>query len=292
MRGDRFAPLAAALLVALLVDACGGSPVAPPPPPPPPVNAMPVIDDITVRGRRADEPERFADLRESVDVSAVVRDSETAVDELTYAWSASAGTFTGTGRTVTWTAPDSAPTPASVAITLTVTERYGRPGEAKNFSQQVTGTQTIALHDSAGEIAAMAHRFLTEFSQPQANKNANDIMRDFKPSACPQPGLVDAERDEVTRHYTFFTMNTYTIQNPDVRIAFRAGCAFRDRPGDACASTRVFWDSTDTRTGGREIAQGIDYIAAAFSRTDNRWWLCSSDFEPAGSLTASSFYSR
>lgn len=290
MRGDRLTAAAVALAIVSMGAACGGSPVAPPPPPPP-ANSLPVIDDITVRGKRSAEPERFADLREAVEVSAVVRDNETALDELTYAWSATAGTFSGAGRTVTWTAPDSAQTPGTVTITLKVTERYGNPGGQKNFSQDVSGTQTLTLHDSEGEIAAMALRFLTEFSKPQANKDANDIMRDFKASACPQPGLVNDERDEVIRHYTFFTMQSFSVQNPDVRIDFGDGCEYRGRPGDACASARVNWQSTDTRTGAAETAIGIDHIAAAYSRTDNRWWLCSSDFEPTTSL-AQSFYAR
>jgi hypothetical protein len=290
MRGDRLAAAAVALAIVSLGAACGGSPIAPPPPPPP-ANSLPVIDDITVRGKRSAEPERFADLREAVEVSAVVRDNETALDELTYAWSATAGTFSGTGRTVTWTAPDSAQTPATVTITLKVTERYGNPGGPKNFSQEVSGTQTLTLHDSEEEIAAMALRFLTAFSNPQANKDANDIMRDFKASACPQPGLVNDERDEVIRHYTFFTMQSSSVQTPDVRIDFGEGCEYRGRPGDACASARVNWHSTDTRTGKPETAIGIDHIAAAYSRTDSRWWLCSSDFEPTTSL-AHSFYAR
>ena len=94
---------------------------------------MPSIDAITAQGRRPRQPARFADLRETIDVSATVRDTETSLDELVYQWSATAGTFTGSGRNVTWTAPDAATTPGSVTITLKVIENYGHPGRPRSF---------------------------------------------------------------------------------------------------------------------------------------------------------------
>src|SRR5918993_1514043 len=117
--------LAAVALLALAVSGCGDSkpPTQPPPPPPPvnndpPANTRPAIDSITVQGRRPKQPARFADVREAIDVSAVVRDPETPIEELTYQWSATAGTFNGTGRAVTWTAPDAIAQPTTVTITL------------------------------------------------------------------------------------------------------------------------------------------------------------------------------
>ena len=269
-------------LLTVVAVACGGSPTTPPPPPPivdPPANTKPAIDGIAVKGRRAGQPANFADLKEVLDETATVRDPETPLDELIYQWSATAGTITGTGRNVTWTAPDTATTPVVVTITLKVVENYGHPGQAKIFSQDVSGTTTVALHDSAREVGDMSVRFLTEFSKPQTNKDWQDIMRDFNGARCPNPGLTDAERGDVINHYTNFFMHTYNIAAPTVRIAFGEGCAFRDRPGDACAIVSVLWDSTDLRTNSRGQASGLDHIAAAYSSTDRRWWLCSSDFE-------------
>jgi hypothetical protein len=253
---------------------------------------MPSIDSITVQGRRAGQPARFADVRETVDVAATVSDAETPIGELVYQWTATAGTFSGTGRNVTWTAPETAATPpGSVTITLKVIENYGHPGQPKNFTQDVSRTQTLALHDSVTEVGDMARRFLTEFSKPQTNQDWQDIMNDFKASACPQPGLVDDEKEDVIRHYTNFTMHAYTIENASVALHFGGACSFRNRPGDACASVPVFWDSTDSRDGVRRTVSGIDHVGAAYSTADSRWWLCSSDLEP---FTASghSFYSR
>ena len=66
------------------------------------------------------------------------------------------------------------------------------------------------------EVGDMSERFLTEFSKPQSNKSWQDIMRDFKASACPDPREVDGERDDVIRHYSNFFMNSYQISAAQV----------------------------------------------------------------------------
>jgi hypothetical protein len=239
-----------------------------------------------VQGRRAGQPARFADLRETVDVVATVRDTETSLDDLVYQWTATAGTFNGTGRAVTWTAPESASTPAIVTITLKVVEHYGHPGQPKNFSQEVSSMQTLRLHDSGREVGDMAVRFLTEFSKPQTNQDWRDIMRDFKADACPRPGEVDAERLDVINHYENFQMHAFSIGEPTVSVAFGGACAFRSANlvGDACAITSVDWDSTDLRNGSRGRTRGLSHISASYSTADARWWLCGSHFEPTTTL--------
>lgn len=224
-------------------------------------------------------------MRETVDVSASVRDAETPVDELVYQWSATAGTFAGTGRTVTWTAPDSASTPATVTITLKLIENYGHPGQAKIYSQETTATQTLALHDSIREVGDMSVRFLTEFSKPQTNRDWRDVMRDFNRERCPDPREFDAERVSVENHIANFTMHGYDIGPPNVSVNFGGLCI--NVPGDACASVRVRWDSTGPHTGGsafRRVTTGVDYVGAIYSRSDARWWLCSSRFDGDSSL--------
>jgi hypothetical protein len=82
----------ALLLVLVLAAACGDSPTTPgpvtppppPPPPPPPANAAPSITAIAVQGSRRNEPPNFADVSESVAVSATVTDPETPLDQLQY----------------------------------------------------------------------------------------------------------------------------------------------------------------------------------------------------------------
>lgn len=291
----------AAALFALLFTACGGSPTsprppAPPTPPPsvePPANVAPTIESIAVQGRRPRQPARFADLRETVDVTATVRDPETSADELTYQWTATAGTFTGTGtstgRVVTWTAPDSGTTPSKVTLTLKVIENYGHPGQPKNFSQEVSATVEVALHDSVKEVGDMARQFLSDFSTTSI-KDWRYIMRDFNRVACPDAGEVDLERDDVEDHYTNYVMHNYRIDPASVTVNFGGVCSYMGKRGDACAAVGTFWDSTESGKS-RKQTTGIDHLTAAYSATDSRWWLCSSYFQPTTSF-GHSFYSR
>ncbi len=278
------------LIVIVVGAACGGEggkpPTQPPPPPPvnqdPPANTRPTIDSITVQGRRPKQPARFADVREMIDVSATVRDPETPVEELTYQWTATAGTaiagtFISTGRVAIWTAPDSIPAPTIVTITLKVIEHYGHPGQAKIFSHDTTSTVTVAVHDSVKEVGDMSVRFLTEFSKPQTNRDWRDVMKDFNRSVCPVPSEYDDERASVEQHIQNFTMNAFNIGQPTVAVNFGGACSF-GLPGDACTSARVMWDSTGP--DGRGTARGVDHLTAVYSGTDRRWWLCSSRFEP------------
>ena len=297
--------IVAAAFLAFSLAACGGDSgrvTQPPPPPPPPVNldppanTAPTIDGIAAQGRRAKEPPNFADIRETIDVSASVRDPETSIDELVYQWSATAGTFTGTGRTVTWTAPDTVQGIATVTITLKVVENFGYPGQPKNFSHNTTSTVTLALHDSNKEVGDMAFRFLDQFSQPQTNKDWRDIMRDFKAQACPDPGEVDSERVDVEKHYNNYFMNSYRVDPPIVTPNFASSCAVPGRPslrGDACVRVGVLWDSTQVTATPplKKVTVGVDYLAAAYSPIDRRWWLCSSTFNETGT-SGHSFYSR
>jgi hypothetical protein len=257
----------------------------------PPNNVAPVISSITARGSRPGQPENFADLDEVINVSAAVSDSETPADQLEYHWTATAGTFTGTGATVTWKAPATAPEPpAQVTITLRVVERYGAGGI---FQQEVTGTRPVALHDSVREIGGMAVRFLEEFSKPQTNTDWRDVMRDFSTAECPNRNHVDDERRDVENHIQNFEMHAYTIGSPTVELRFGLGCVFignRFRPGDACVSVRTNWTSTDRRNGQTHNTIGIDYLSAVYSRSGSRWWLCSSDFENQSTL-GHAFYS-
>ena len=79
-------------------------------------NSQPVIDSLAYQEARVM-------LSDSCEVRCVAYDADD--DSLTYTWSATGGTFSGTGPVVTWIAP---PTPGTYAITVKVTD--GRGGEA------------------------------------------------------------------------------------------------------------------------------------------------------------------
>src|SRR5205823_14746408 len=131
-------------------------------------NAPPVIASIVVKGSKPREPAQFADVDETVALSATVSDAETPSSQLTYAWSADAGSFGGGAANSTWTAPHTFATPGNITLTLTVTERFqttssiGVPVTGEN---QVKGTTTVRVHNSAKEVGDLAVDFLTGFSQ-------------------------------------------------------------------------------------------------------------------------------
>jgi hypothetical protein len=301
----RFIAGLVACVGAVIIAACGGSSIRPSPTPggggsggsgggqqPPPSNTVPTIESITIQGTRAKEPANFADLGETVVVSAKVTDPETAVDQLQYAWAASVGTFTGTGGTVTWTAPAQAPvsataaTPVDVVITLTVTEKYGNPDGPLSFEQHVGKTVTVSLHDSIKEVGAMSRQFLLDFSDTNI-KDADYIMRNFgSTSFCPEPGEVTSERDDVTRNFREYRMINFQVGQDATTVNFEGRCPTFNNRGDGCSVVPVFWDSVEIATGKRGASSGNDIVAAAYSKVEKRWWLCASRYRVLTSIGA------
>ena len=281
IRVARYAPILALTVIAL---SCGDPPNNPGPiinPPPPPVNnTAPVITSITVQGTRGNEPANFADVSETVPVTAAVTDVESNVELLQYNWTATLGTFTGTGARVSWVAPSTVGEPTLVTITLEVVERFGT-----NQENKVSRTATVALHDSIKEVGDMARQFLLNFSDTNI-KDASVIMRDFGTAAiCPEPNEIVSERSDVINHYTNYRMIESTVGNAAVTVNFGGSCPYRFKRGDACAVVPVMWNSVDLRTNVRDRHSGNDIVAAAFSRADNRWFLCASDYNRLSSFS-------
>jgi hypothetical protein len=277
----RYAPILALTVIAL---ACGDSPNNPgpivnPPPPPPVNNTAPTITAITVQGTRRNEPANFADVGESVPVAATVTDPETNVDLLQYNWTATLGTFTGTGARVSWVAPAAAVTPATVTITLEVVERFGT-----NQENRVNRTATIALHDSLKEVGDMARQFLLEFSDSSMRDSAL-IVRNFTDATKTCADGKAAESSEITRNRVDYRITSASIGNGNVTIDFGGRCAFRNKPGDACARVPVAWTSTRltsggaTPVGGTERVAGAGQVTAVYLPTQGKWGLCESDFD-------------
>ena len=237
-------------------------------------NPPPVISGITTRGPRPGMPSRFADLDETLTVTATVIDAETPTDQLKYEWAAEAGAISGTGREVTWRAPAQASTPAEVRLTLTVVETYqttnaqGLPVTAEN---RVPGSVTIRLHASAKEVRDLAVEFLVDFSQQRLSPE--QIVRGFTDTCR---GKAD-ELEDVRKNQREFTITSYSVEpNPPVDVAFGSVCRYRDRVGDACTYVPVRWQSTEKANGKAVTSVGTDQVNAVY--VDNRWRLCDSDF--------------
>lgn len=282
-------------LVVAIAGACGGGGttpvgpgpiVTPPPPDPGPVvtNAPPVIGKFTVQGTRTKEPPNFADVLEDLPIAVEVTDPEPSGNELKFNWSAAVGTFTGTGRSVTWKAPADATTPADVTINLEVVETFTSQG--KSVENKVTGSTTVSLHDSLKEVGDLSRLFLLDFSD--SNLSVATVMRNFQPGCY---GTGDETLD-VARNRADFRIIDHDIGPSKTTVNFGGTCPFRTKPGDACARVPAYWKSAARqniydgftgqlvlRTGEQTEARGVDQLAAYYYADQKRWRLCDSQFD-------------
>jgi len=290
--GPRLLRLVAALTAAVVLGSCGGPGTQPSPPSgggnggqqQPPQNNPPVINAIAIQGLRPGQPSGFADVSESISVTASVQDDETAIDQLQYTWSAPAGTFTGTGKSVTWQAPATAATPVDVPITLVVTERYGN-SSGSTFEHTVTKIATVSLHNSTREVGDMARQFLVEFSDSNI-KDVTSVMRNFSDAtpAC-HSGKV-AETNDVSDNRVNYHIDQFSVGQASVTTRFGGICPNRNRRGDACALVDVDWRSTrltddpatGAKKGDKEHVAGVDQVTAIYIPDQKKWGLCESDF--------------
>jgi hypothetical protein len=278
---------------ALIVAACGGSAVQPGPIPggggnggssTPPPNNPPTIDAITIQGTRPGQPPNFGDLSEGIPIAATVRDDETAVDQLQYSWTAPVGTFSGTGRAVTWQAPAAAATPLDVVITLTVTERYGNPG-GPTFEHSATKVATLSLHNSSKEVGDMARQFLLDFSDSNI-RDVSAIMRNFSDATPSCHSGKVSETNDVSDNRVNYHIDQFSVGQATASIRFGGVCPNRNRRGDACALLDVDWRSTrltddpltGAKRGDKEHVAGLDQVTAIYVPDQKTWGLCESDF--------------
>jgi hypothetical protein len=236
-------------------------------------NQPPIVSGISSRSSRPGVPNRFADLDETITVTATVTDPETPADQLRYEWTADVGTFAGTGREVTWRAPAQATTPAEVRLNLVVVETYqtvNAQGLPVSAEHRVPGLLTVRLHASAKEVRDLAVEFLVDFSQ---QRPPDQVIRGFSDS-CRGKG---EERDDVLKNQREMTIVGFNVEpNPPVEVAFGGVCRERGRTGDACAYVPVRWDSIEKANGRRWVTIGTDQVNAIYE--NDRWRLCDSDF--------------
>lgn len=267
--------------------ACGGeSPTAPAPqpqpqPPPAPVNQVPVIESVVVSTPRVE-----ADT--DVTVTATVRDAETPVDQLRFAWAADVGTFSGPGASVQWRVPRGVATPAEHAVRLTVTEVYGTADASGNRPQHtVSGSSPlIRVHDSPAELGALALRFLRDFANSSVPADA--AVREFSDSCAGKA----AERTDIADNRRDFDIlsSQLSLSSAIVRTPFSRGdmtvrCAFSSRrrncPAGSPASCRV---------GTVESVEGNCNMTAVYDA--QRWQLCESTFDGRLLPTMFHFFGR
>jgi hypothetical protein len=215
------------------------------------------------------------------------------VPQLTFAWTATAGTdavgtFGGSGANVTWTAPAAlSGTPLTVRITLKVTERYqttdsvGLPVTRENVVEK---TSDLRLHNSVKEVSDLAYAFLLAFSQ---QKSVDEVMKDFTAS-CSEAAQ---ERQDVICNKQDGTITDYRLDTPQTTIPFAGSCPFRAVRGDACAQVPATWTTrissnpchTDLKvySGKTNVVTGTDQVTAILE--NDQWKLCASDWDQKSS---------
>jgi hypothetical protein len=212
---------------------------------------------------------------ETVSVSALVTDVETALDQMTFDWSSTVGgAFSGSGANVTWTAPNPlSGTPLTATLTLVVTERYSTTtsdGLPTTSEHRVTGTSSVRVHNSVREVSDLAELFLLDFSR---QLEPAFVMRNFTPTC---PGTAD-ELGDVLNNQRNFVITSYTIGPAVTTVPFTGRCSFRNRIGDGCALVPVEWHSTIKATGQAIWTRGIDQVTAILE--NDQWKLCASDYD-------------
>lgn len=258
-------------------------------------NAPPVLQSLTAKGTRQNEPSQYATFDETLAVSATVTDAETPVSALSFEWSADGGSFAGTGASVTWQAPRNA---GATVLHVKITESYSAPdpnGLPVQKTNVVTGDVTVDVHDETAEIAAMAKDFLVLFSQ-SSNPPAT-VLHNFT-DACPGKS---AEYGDVVRDRQNFQIVDWSVGDPRVTVSFKSFSPFRSRFADAWAAVAVHWVSKCLTTnpsvgcpsaGTIRDDRGTDWVTAVYEATGRRWWLCDSDYEPQSSTAAAARFAR
>lgn len=256
------------LVLGLLVAACGGSsptgPTPPPPPTPPPVVTPPTINGVTVSMTRVE-------VDTAVTVTADVTDAEKAPAELTYVWSASVGTFAGTGPSVTWLLPkDGASTPRDVVLTVTVVEPYQviEGGQLVAREHRISrDAPAIRVHDSRHEIATMVRTFLVDYFG-NISLSPDACLVDFSTNRSLCPTGRDAEFNDIRDNRA----NYAEVSEVQVRVD---SIEFNGERTYAWISAPCLFRSRK-KNGEREAFAGNCELTAVYDV--GRWWLCDSFF--------------
>jgi hypothetical protein len=230
-------------------------------------NTAPVITSITAQGRRPRQPAAFADYGETIQLTLLISDAETAPGQLTYQWRACDGTFSGAGPQVDWTAPAIGSLPSTCTIDVTVTDG----------PHVLTRSIVVRVHNSVAEVSALARLFLDEFADSLIP--AETTVRNFSEASADCQAGKAAELKEVQENRQTRFINSHIYGATTATINFGGVCAFRARTADACVATPAEWQSRIIPSGQLETAKGISQITGVYESSSSRWRLCRSELQ-------------
>jgi hypothetical protein len=255
--------IAASIIVAtvsVVMGACGGSPTTPPT-----VNTPPTIESLVIAGDRAeaDQP---------IQINATVKDAETPISQLTYAWSASpqngtfggTTTFNGSQALMTWRPPKGQTTPNVYTITLTVSEAYSSAGQAK--LNLVSSSVQVHYNDSVAELTNLGYDFIvTKFGNYSVSPQ--ECVSNFSDS-CPGKA---AELSDITVNREIFQILAGTF-GPNPSVTFDS-----DKTHATVVNPCVFFDIVKA-SGVRERVSAICTLTGVYENF--KWFLCDSHAGP------------
>jgi hypothetical protein len=226
-------------------------------------NSPPVIQSITPASNRSE-------VNGDVLVTAQVTDQETSPSNLVYNWTATGGSFTGTGSTVHWHAPASG-APALFTLTLTVIENYTVTipgGKSQTGQNQATASTEIHVNDSNKEITNLVLTFLDDFVHSE--RTPEYCVRNFSDNCSgKQDELSDIQSDRAN-----------FINDPS-RSGFSVSSITFDDPVHPTFSNVVapcHFAATNKSTGVFGIANGNCLLTTVYENFN--WFLCVSHFQP------------
>jgi hypothetical protein len=239
-----------------------------------------VIETIDVDSERTEVDAEVA-------VTAVVKDSETPIDQLKFEWKADAGSFSGEGASVKWRAPKDVATPADYTLTLSVIETYGAP-DASGVRPQNTATATspaIRVHDSPRELGDLSIRFLSDFAD--SSVPASTCVRDFTDSCrgkAEERADIEANRVNFDIISSSLTLRGVSVDPSGLSANMTVSCSFTSKIKQCPAG-----DSSCV-VGSIGTARGDCLLTGKYEQ--RRWWLCDSHFLGRLSGAMTSFFGR
>jgi hypothetical protein len=240
-------------------------------------NQPPVVRSIRSVGSRPGAPPGFADINDTVTLTADAADAETPVSALTFLWTGP-GTFAGTTATTSWHLPASvSPAPSPATVTVTAVETYAE-GKLTHTQTSEPKSLVMQVHDSQKEILDMGEDFLTLFSN--SSVTTSQVLHNFSTSCAGRDAEANDTNGNRARYAEDFPKFRITRHTP-VLIQFGGRCQFNES-GDACSAFDVHWEVTYIKAdathyvGEHETTDGTDYVTAVLE--NNQWRLCSSRF--------------
>lgn len=264
-------------------------------------NLAPVVAPLIVQPPREAQPASLASTGDRMSLTASVNDAETPANQLTYEWTAtpSVGTFSGTGPAVQWIAPTSITTAQTVALTLTVVERYqeaGADGLPVQREHRVQRTAAIKVHNTEKEVGDMAVDFLTLFSNSSIT-NPDVVLHNFS-RTCDEGEGYRLEKLDVEINRRDWIITSFKVTPPNFfEYEFGADNACsrisKSTPGDVCVEVSMEW-SNRCATGSQDPAcqanpaytntvRGTDFVTGVYENA--QWRLCHSRWDAFDTLT-------